>query len=227
MSNLFELNHPRLPIAGSEYFFPVNRAFCVGRNYAEHALEMGADPLREPPFFFSKPATAVFLPQGQVAYPPRTEELHHEVELLVALKQGGSNMSLAEARAAVYGYAVAVDFTRRDIQAAAKKAGRPWDVAKGFDESGPASAIHPMTETGWLDHGEITLSVNDQIRQRGDLADMIWKVDEIICELSTWYTLQAGDVIFTGTPSGVGAVSAGDRIHCQIADLGELDFRLK
>jgi len=224
---VFDLPVPSLPIADSEQYFPINRAFCVGRNYADHAREMGADPSREPPFFFSKPASAVFCPQGFVAYPPRTEELHHEVELLVVLKQGGSNLNLAEARACVYGYAVAVDFTRRDIQAAAKKAGRPWDVAKGFDQSGPASAIRPLTETGWLDHGEITLSVNDEIRQRGDLADMIWKVDEVIRELSTWYTLQPGDVIFTGTPSGVGAVSPGDRIHCQIADLGELKFTLK
>ncbi|GGG50485.1 fumarylacetoacetate (FAA) hydrolase [Pseudohongiella nitratireducens] len=227
MTYLFDLPTPALPIADSDQLFPLNRAFCVGRNYADHAREMGADPSREPPFFFSKPASAVFSPQGSVSYPPRTEELHHEVELLVALKQGGCNLSLAEARATVYGYAVAVDFTRRDIQAAAKKAGRPWDVAKGFDHSGPASALRPLTDTGWLDHGEITLTVNDELRQRGDLADMIWKVDEIIAELSTWYTLQAGDVIFTGTPSGVGPVSAGDRIHCQIADLGELGFQLK
>jgi fumarylpyruvate hydrolase len=226
VKTLFELSQPMLPVVGSELQFPINRVFCVGRNYAEHAREMGADPSREAPFFFSKPACAVFAPQGQVPYPPRTQELHHEGELVVALGKGGSNLTLEQAREAVFAYAVGVDFTRRDLQAEAKKQGRPWDVSKGFDASGPVSPLVTKLQTGWRDSGEITLSVNGQPRQQGDLSDMIWKVDEIIAELSTYYTLQAGDVIFTGTPAGVSAVERGDEVNVRIAGVGELVFRM-
>lgn len=226
VKTVFELKAPVLPVQDSDAVFPVNRVFCVGRNYADHAKEMGADPTREAPFFFSKPACAVFVPTGEVPYPTRTADLHHEAELVVALHKGGSNLSLAQAREAVFGYAAGVDFTRRDLQAEAKKLARPWDVAKGFDFSGPVSALVPVSQTGWLDKGNISLHLNGVEKQHGDLSDMIWKVDEIIAELSTFYTLQAGDVIFTGTPAGVGAVSRGDRVSVTIAGLGSLDFTM-
>jgi fumarylpyruvate hydrolase len=226
MTNLFELTPPSLPIKGTDTRFPINRVFCVGRNYAEHAREMGADPSREAPFFFSKPACAVYVPDGEVPYPPRTKDLHHEGELVVALHKGGSNLDLQQAREAVFGYAVGVDFTRRDLQADAKKLGRPWDVSKGFDASGPVSALVPVSETGWLDRGSISLAVNGAQRQQGDLSDMIWKVDEIIAELSTYFTLQAGDVIFTGTPAGVSAVHTGDEVEVHIQTVGELRFTM-
>jgi fumarylpyruvate hydrolase len=226
MKNLFDLTPPSLPIVDSDTRFPVNRVFCVGRNYADHAREMGADPSREAPFFFSKPACAVWTPDGEVPYPPRTQDLHHEGELVVALRQGGSRLSLPQAQAAVYGYAVGVDFTRRDLQAEAKSKGRPWDVAKGFDASGPVSPLTPVSDTGWLEKGAIRLSVNGQLRQQGDLADMIWKVDEIIVELSTLFTLQPGDLIFTGTPAGVSAVLPGDQVKVAIDGLPELAFRM-
>ncbi len=226
MKTVFEINTPAIAIEGSDSVFPINRVFCVGRNYADHAKEMGSDPTREAPFFFSKPSTAVFIPKAEVPYPTRTADLHHEVELVVALAKGGSSLSLIQAREAVYGYAVGVDFTRRDLQAEAKKLGRPWDVAKGFDFSGPVSALIPASTTGWLEQGKITLSLNGVEKQRGDLSDMIWKVDEIIAELSTFYTLQPGDIIFTGTPAGVGAVKRGDQVKTEIEGLTRLDFRM-
>jgi len=226
MKTVFEIKAPVLPVAGMDAVFPVNRVFCVGRNYADHAKEMGADPTREAPFFFSKPASAVFVPSGEVPYPTRTADLHHEVELVVALSKGGSSLSLEQARAAVFAYGVGVDFTRRDLQAEAKKQGRPWDVSKGFDFSGPVSALVPAANTGWLDKGAISLTLNGSEKQHGDLSDMIWKVDEIIAELSTYYTLQPGDVIFTGTPAGVGAVNRGDLVQVEIKGLGSLEFRM-
>jgi fumarylpyruvate hydrolase len=226
MKTLFNLIPPTLPIKGTDTRFPINRVFCVGRNYAEHAKEMGADPSREAPFFFSKPACAVYAPQAQVPYPPRTKDLHHEAELVVALCKGGANLSLMQAREAVYGYAVGVDFTRRDLQAEAKKLGRPWDIAKGFDASGPVSALVPLSETGWLDKGAISLLVNGSQRQRGDLSDMIWKVEEIIAELSTYYFLEPGDILFTGTPAGVSAVQPGDKVDVKIQNVGELRFTM-
>jgi len=226
MKTLFKLIPPTLPIKGTDTRFPINRVFCVGRNYAEHAKEMGADPSREAPFFFSKPACAVYAPQAQVPYPQRTQDLHHEAELVVALYKGGANLSLMQAREAVYGYAVGVDFTRRDLQAEAKKLGRPWDIAKGFDASGPVSALVPLSETGWLDKGAISLLVNGSQRQRGDLSDMIWKVEEIIAELSTYYFLEPGDILFTGTPAGVSAVQPGDKVDVKIQNVGELRFTM-
>lgn len=226
MKYVFELPVVSVPVKGRNEHFPINRVFCVGRNYAEHAKEMGADPTREAPFFFGKPATAVFVPDGEVPYPTRTQDLHHEAELVVALHKGGSSLTASAARNCVYGYAVGVDFTRRDLQAEAKKQGRPWDTAKGFDASGPVSALVPIADTGWLDKGVITLTLNGQLKQQGDLSDMIWKVDEIIAELSTYYTLQPGDVIFTGTPAGVGAVNKGDEVDAYIEGVGQLTFRM-
>lgn len=187
---------------------------------------MGADPSREAPFFFSKPASAVWLPDGEVPYPPRTTDLHHEAELVVALNRGGLSLTLAAARECVFAYGVGIDFTRRDLQAEAKKLGRPWDTAKGFDASGPVSELVTLEDCGWLDKGAISLSLNGEPRQRGDLSDMIWKVDEIIAELSTYYTLQAGDIIFTGTPAGVGAVNKGDVVLATIAGVGQLEFTM-
>lgn len=226
MKTVFDLPAVTLPIKGRDTRFPVGRVFCVGRNYAEHAKEMGADPSREAPFFFSKPAAAVWVPDGEVPYPPRTADLHHEAELVVALHRGGLSLTPTAARECVYGYGVGVDFTRRDLQAEAKKQGRPWDTAKGFDASGPVSELVALEDAGWLETGAVCLTLNGEPRQRGDLSDMIWKVDEIIAELSTYYTLQAGDIIFTGTPAGVGAVNRGDLVVASIAGVGQLEFRM-
>jgi fumarylpyruvate hydrolase len=223
---LFELPLPTVAIHGSDQRFPVNRVYCVGRNYAAHAKEMGADPDREAPFFFSKPANAVIFNGANIPYPSRTADLHHEVELVVALGKGGNRLSLEEARAAVFGYATGIDFTRRDLQAEAKDKGRPWDTAKGFDYSAPVSAITPVNETGTLTTGSISLSVNGQPKQLGDIADLIWNVEEVIAELSTYYELQAGDLIFTGTPAGVGSVVAGDTIEAKIDGLQTLQLKI-
>lgn len=226
MNYLFDLEPPSLPVQGTEALFPINRVFCVGRNYEDHALEMGADPGREAPFFFSKPASAVFVPRMHVPYPPQTDDLHHEVELVVALGEAGRGMTLEQAREAVFGYGVGIDLTRRDLQLDAKQHGRPWDVAKGFDASGPVSPLIRRETTGWLQQGRIALSVNGDLRQQGNLVKMIWAVDEIIVELSTYYTLQPGDLIFTGTPAGVGAVVPGDAIEAAIEGVGKLSFRI-
>jgi len=226
LKTVFDLPAVTLPVNGRDARFPVGRVFCVGRNYAEHAREMGADPGREAPFFFSKPASAVWVPDGKVPYPSRTTELHHEAELVVALHRGGRSMTAEAARDCVYGYGVGIDFTRRDLQADAKRQGRPWDTAKGFDASGPVSALVAVDDCGWLEKGAITLTLNGEPRQRGDLSDMIWKVDEIIAELSTYYTLQAGDIIFTGTPAGVGAVNEGDVVLATIDGVGRLEFTM-
>lgn len=225
MKLLFDVPVPALPVVGEEALFPVHRVLCVARNYADHAREMGADD-REAPFFFSKPASAVLYEDGQVPYPPRTDELHHEVELVVALRSGGSRLSVEQASDCIYGYAVGIDFTCRDLQAQAKEKGRPWDVAKGFDHSAPTAALTPVSETGLIDSGRIRLKVNGDIRQDGDIAAMVWKVPEVIAELSTYYTLRAGDVIFTGTPSGVGAAGAGDVLEAEIEGLTPLRIRL-
>jgi UPF0176 protein len=204
-----------LSVAGREALFPVHRVYCVGRNYAEHAREMGHDPEREPPFFFAKPPDAV-TQTAVVPYPPRTAELHHEVELVVAIGTGGRDIEVSRAAAHVYGYAVGVDLTRRDLQAAAKRRGRPWDTAKGFDQSAPVSAIVPAVVAGHPGSGRIRLSVDGVVRQQGDLADMIWSVPEIVAELSGYFELQAGDLIFTGTPAGVAALEPGSRVACSI-----------
>lgn len=199
-----------LPIVGSELCFPVHRVYCVGRNYAEHVKEMGGEVGRDPPFFFAKPADAL-VTDNRFPYPSLSTDVHHEVELVVALGPG----------AELFGHAVGLDMTRRDLQAAAKKLGRPWEVAKGFDHSAPVSPIVPGNAA--LSSGAITLDVNGLRRQTGDIAEMIWSVPEIIAELGRLFTLQPGDLIFTGTPAGVGPVARGDRLHAEIAGVGALN----
>jgi fumarylpyruvate hydrolase len=218
---------PSLPVLESVERFPVRRVFCVGRNYGDHAREMGADPDREPPFFFSKPSDAVFAPiDGAVPYPPLTEDLQHEIELVVAIGVGGASISREDALSHVWGYGVGVDLTRRDLQAVAKELRRPWDLSKGFDASGPCSPLVPASAIGHPDQGAIWLAVNGEERQRGDLADQIWPVADIVAELSRSVALGAGDVIFTGTPAGVGTIVVGDRITAGIDGIGELAFRV-
>lgn len=215
-----------LPISGDTRYFPVHRVYCVGQNYADHALEMGGSPDREPPFFFSKPADAVTT-CSTIPYPPMTQNLHHEVELVIALAGGGKDVLLKDAEDLIFGYAVGVDLTRRDLQAAAKKQGRPWDVAKGFDFSAPISSIQPVAECGHLQRGTIKLSVNSQEKQCGDLNQMIWSVNEIVAELSRYFELRAGDLIFSGTPAGVSALQPGDQVDCSVESVGSLQFRLE
>jgi fumarylpyruvate hydrolase len=199
-------------VAGSSERFPVHRIYCVGRNYAAHAREMGMDPEREPPFFFSKPADAIVPNGAPVPYPPRTGNLHHEIELVVAIGAGGRDIPLADALAHVFGYAVGNDLTRRDLQFAAGEKGQPWDVAKGFDRSAPVTAIRRAAEVGHPERGRIWIEVNGERRQQADLSEMIWNVPEIVAELSTLFDLVPGDLIFTGTPAGVGPVQRGDSL---------------
>jgi fumarylpyruvate hydrolase len=203
---------PTVEVTGTDARFPVHRIYCVGRNYAKHAREMGMDPDREPPFFFAKPADALVANGTPVPYPSRTANLHHEIELVVAVGAGGREIPVANAPAHVFGYAVGLDLTRRDQQFAAREQGRPWDVAKGFDHSAPVSAIRPAAEMGHLEQGAIWLEVNGEQRQRANLCEMIWSVPEIVAELSTYFELRAGDLIFTGTPEGVGPVQRGDSL---------------
>ncbi len=209
-------------IAGSAAHFPVHRIYCVGRNYAAHVREMGANPEREPPFFFSKPADAVVTGGAAVMYPARTADLHHEIELVVAIGKGGRDIARERALEHVFGYAVGIDLTRRDLQAEAKKNGKPWDTAKGFDQSAPIGAIHPVAVTGHPTHGRIWLDVNGTTRQQGDLSELIWSVPETIAELSTFFALAPGDLIFTGTPAGVGAVKPGDRLEGGVDGVGKV-----
>lgn len=212
---------PSVAIAGSEQRFPVHRIYCVGRNYAEHVLEMGGLPERDPPFFFSKPADAVVANGAAVPYPPRTANLHHEIELVVAIGRGGRAIAAANALEHVFGFAVGNDFTRRDLQAAAREGGKPWDTAKGFDSSAAISAIH-TGKRGQAPSGRIWLAVNGTVRQDSELSRMTWSVPEIIAELSTFFELKPGDLIYTGTPSGVGPLKPGDRIEGGIEGLDEL-----
>ncbi|WP_299925784.1 fumarylacetoacetate hydrolase family protein [uncultured Pelagimonas sp.] len=214
-----------LAVAGDDARFPVRRIFCVGRNYAAHAREMGKDPDREPPFFFTKPADAVVAGGQSLPFPSRTQNLHYEAELVVCLGSGGANISEADALNHVWGYATGNDLTRRDMQAEAKKMGRPWDMAKGFDQSALIGPVHPVAKTGHFEKGTITLAVNGEEKQRGDLADMIWSVPEVISILSTYVALEAGDLIMTGTPAGVGALEPGDTCVVSIDGLPELGFQ--
>jgi len=218
-----------LLVAGSDAAFPVRRVYCVGRNYADHAREMG-DSGREPPFFFAKPGDAVLsIADGEVGtmpYPPRTQDLHHEIELVAALGSGGRDLTAEQAAACVWGYAIGLDMTRRDLQGAAKKSGRPWEVGKAFDHSAPIGPVHPIAATGALSQGRIALTVNGQERQVGDLSDMIWSVPEALAYLSTLFELKAGDLVFTGTPAGVGAVVPGDLLEGTIEGLGALQVRI-
>ncbi len=212
-------------VAGTDARFPVHRVYCVGRNYAAHAIEMGHDPDREDPFFFQKPPSALIDSGAEIPFPPATRDLHHEIELVVALKDGGADLDNAAARAAIFGYGVGLDMTRRDLQGEAKKLGRPWDTGKGFDNAAPISVLHPIEETGYLDTGRIWLKVDGEIRQDGNLNQLIWKVDETIAYLSTLFRLKAGDLIFTGTPAGVAAVNPGSHLEGGIDGLTPLDIR--
>jgi len=227
MKTLFDLVPPTVAIVAEEVRFPVNRIYCVGRNYAAHAREMGGSPERESPFFFSKPANAVVDNGAILPFPSRTQDLHHEVELVVALSGAnlaakGQELSLIEARAAIFGYAVGIDFTRRDLQAEAKEKGRPWDTAKGFDNSAPVSALTPVAQAGEIETANISLLVNGELRQQGMISDLIWSIPELIAELSTYYRLFPGDLIFTGTPAGVSAVLPGDEMEGRIDNLEAL-----
>jgi len=210
-----------VPVEGRSEAFPVRRILCVGRNYAAHRREMGGDD-RDPPFFFAKPADAIVPPGKDPAYPPKTANLHHEIELVVALKAGGRDVAVAGALDLILGYAVGVDMTRRDLQNAAKDKGQPWDASKGFDDSAPISAIKPWT--GAPPRGRITLSVNGQVRQDAAVAEMIWAVAEIVSEASKLWTLKPGDLIYTGTPEGVGPLVRGDRVTGAVEGVGQLSF---
>jgi fumarylpyruvate hydrolase len=213
---------PSLPVDGSDERFPVRRIYCVGRNYADHAREMGGDPNREPPFFFMKPADAVAQNGAAIPYPPQTHDLHHEIELVVALKSGGRDIPAAKALDHVFGYAVGLDLTRRDIQQEARKAGRPWDMGKGFDNSAPCSAVVPASRIGHPESGAIWLKVNSVLKQNSDLSAMIWKLPEMIAYLSGLVELKSGDLLYSGTPAGVGAIVAGDKLDGHVDGVGDL-----
>ena len=215
-----------LAVEGSGALFPVGRIFCVGRNYAEHAREMGHDPDREPPFFFMKPSTSIVPGGGEFPYPPGTEDVHHEMELVVALGAGGRDIAEADALSHVFGYAAGLDMTRRDLQGVAKRMGRPWEIGKAFDASAPCSAIRMAREIGHPDKGPVRLAVNGEMRQDGDLSQMIWSVPETIAFLSGLFELAPGDLIMTGTPAGVGAVSRGDRLEGSVEGVGSLSVRV-
>ena len=223
---MFEISQPRVGVNGSREYFPVHRIYCVGRNYAAHARESGADPDREAPFYFMKPADAIMPNGSRIPYPPRTRDLHYEIELVVAIGTGGSNIPVADALSHIFGYAVGIDLTRRDLQNEAKNAGRPWDTSKGFDHSAPVSAIHRVADVGHPSGGRIWLKVNGTARQDGDLSELIWSVPEAVAELSTLFALAAGDLIFTGTPAGVGALQPGDKVTGGVEGVDEISIEI-
>jgi fumarylpyruvate hydrolase len=211
-----------LPVKGTDSLFPVRRVYCIGRNYAAHAVEMGHDPDKEPPFFFQKNPNNLDV-SGTFPYPPHSADVHHEAELAVALKSGGKNIAVKDALDHVYGYGVSLDMTRRDLQGQAKKMGRPWEVGKAFEDSAPITALVPAAESGHPNSGVIRLTVNGDVRQEGDLNQMIWKIPEMISYLSDYFELAAGDVILTGTPSGVGPVERGDKMEVTVDGLPPLE----
>jgi fumarylpyruvate hydrolase len=215
--NLFEIPQPAVPVAGSDELFPVHRIYCVGRNYAAHAREMGHDPARTPPVFFMKPADAIVLSGATVAYPSRTENLQHEIELVVAIGEPAG-----KALEHVFGYGVGIDLTRRDLQLEAKESRGTWDTAKGFDQSAPISPLHRAVDIGHPDSGRIWLGVNGEIRQDADLDELIWSIPEAIAELSTFFALLPGDLVFTGTPAGVGPLDVGDEVTGGIDGIDEI-----
>jgi fumarylpyruvate hydrolase len=216
---------PALPVAGSDKLYPVRRIWCVGRNYVEHIREMGQDE-RLPPFYFAKFPDMIVPDGGTVPYPSLTKDMHHEVELVVALKSGGRNIPVEKANDTIFGYAVGIDLTRRDMQIASRDLKRPWEVGKSFDHSAPLGAVVPVEKTGYLTGGKIVLKCNGKVRQDGDLNQLIWNVAEIIANLSTIVELQAGDVIMTGTPAGVAATVAGDTLECEIEKVGKLTVKI-
>lgn len=213
---------PSIPVAGSDLRFAVGRIYCVGRNYAEHAREMGHDPNREPPFFFMKAANSIVPNHASLAYPVGTKDVHHEIELVVAIGKGGKSIPVEKALEHVWGYGVGLDMTRRDLQGEAKKSGRPWEMGKSFDESAPCTALRPASDIGHPAKGAIWVKVNGQMKQQGDLSQQIWNVQEQIAYLSNLVTLQAGDLIFTGTPAGVGPVHPGDKLEGHVDGVGDL-----
>jgi fumarylpyruvate hydrolase len=221
---------PALPVAGSADLFPVRRVYCVGRNYAAHAREMGGDPTREPPFFFMKPADALQpIMEGETAdhsYPAKTGNYHFEIEMAVALAKGGKDIAVEQALDHVFGYGVGLDMTRRDLQDEAKQLRRPWELGKAADQSGPVGPIHPVSQVGHPASGPISLSVDGTTKQKADLSDMIWSVAEQIAYLSSYFELAPGDVIFSGTPDGVGAVTKGQTMVGAIDGLGEIKLRI-
>ncbi|MGH1464429.1 MAG: fumarylacetoacetate hydrolase family protein [Cognatishimia sp.] len=210
---------PTLPIFGSSQVFPVRRIYCVARNYADHAREMGHDPEREPPFFFTKPGSAICQSGAVVNFPPMTQNLHHEAELVVALGGSGKDILAADAEALIWGYGAGNDLTRRDLQAEAKKAGRPWDMAKGFDHSAVIGALHAKESLGDMTRGSIQASVEGDLRQDGDLSEMIWPVSDVLAYLSRYVTLRPGDLVMTGTPAGVGPLRPGETCTVEIEGL--------
>ena len=212
---------PSLPVRGTDKRFPVRRVYCIGRNYAAHTIEMGGDPDREPPFFFQKNPDNLDC-SGEFPYPVKSSDVHHELEMVVALKSGGTNIPVAEALSHVYGYGVGLDMTRRDLQGEAKDLRRPWEIGKAFERSAPCGEIAPAAEIGHPDRGLVQLKVNGKATQTGDLGQMIWKVPEMISYLSEYFELAAGDVIMSGTPSGVGPVVKGDVMEAEIEGVGTL-----
>lgn len=211
-----------LPVKGSDDLFPIHRIYCVGRNYAAHAIEMGHDPDREDPFFFQKNPDNLVTNGGDFPYPEKSNDVHHEIEMAVALHKGGRNIAVEDALNHVWGYGVALDMTRRDLQGLCKKAGRPWEIGKAFDHSAPCSALVPASDIGHPDSGAVWLKVNGEIRQEGDLNQLIWKVPEMIAYLSGLFTLAPGDLILSGTPAGVGPVQRGDSLEGHIEGVGDL-----
>jgi fumarylpyruvate hydrolase len=214
-----------LPIAGSNKLFPVHRIYCVGRNYAAHAVEMGHDPDKEPPFFFQKNPDNIVL-DGEFPYPPASNDVHHEIEMVVALKAGGTDIPLDRALDCVFGYAVGLDMTRRDLQGKAKDMGRPWEVGKAFEASAPCSPLRPASEIGHPSQGAVWLDVNGERRQTGDLNQLIWKVPEMVSYLSGLFRLAPGDLIMSGTPAGVGPVKRGDVLRGHVDGVGDLEVRV-
>lgn len=215
-----------LPVAGTDSFFAVRRVYCVGRNYVDHIREMKEGDERDPPFFFQKPADSIMQDGATLPYPPLTEDYQHEIELVVAIGRGGARIPLASALDHVAGYAVGLDMTRRDRQRDARALGQPWEIGKSFDHSAPCGPIHPASAVGHITAGAITLAVNGTVRQRGDIGHMIWNVAEIVANLSQHYALESGDLIFTGTPAGVGPLVPGDRMTGAIDGLGEIHFTI-
>jgi fumarylpyruvate hydrolase len=217
---------PSLRVVGTDDEFPVRRIYCIGRNYAEHAIEMGHDPSKEPPFFFQKNPDNLLAEGQDFPYPPKTEDVHFEIELVVALKSGGTNIPVEKAMDHVFGYAVGLDMTRRDLQGEAKKLGRPWEIGKAFEHSAPCGPIVPAEKIGSLTKGAVTLEVNGQLKQKGDLNQMIWKIPEMISYLSDYFRLAPGDLIMSGTPAGVGAVERGDSLLGKVEGVGELKVKV-
>jgi len=227
MMNALHVPQVNIAIADSDEKFPVRRIFCIGRNYAAHAAEMGHQPDREAPFYFTKSADAIVSSGSAVIYPPRCKELHHEIELVVAIGKAGNNILPLNVPEHIFGYAVGIDLTRRDLQAEAKSKGRPWDAAKNFDQSAPISEIHPVSAIGHPTTGRIWLSVNDEVRQDDNIDEMIWSVAESVAEISTYGEIYQGDLVYTGTPAGVGPLVVGDRVRGGIEGVGDIAIDIR